>query len=695
MRAHPAVRARRSPRLILVVAALSAACYLTAPTPAFARPVTPAAPSGESSALLFSAGWSRSEQSGVWMIDADGSGLGRIAAIGSDASWSPDGRLIAYVSADHWMIERTDGSGRYRVPLPVEQDATWAAGHELLAYRAAAGPGDQSVIYSIDAGARHAPRRVLERTLDSVTDSVVESPTGSGYAYGTEVGDVWFTPVSGKPALVSEQPEGTSVLAFSPDGTSIAIARPTHNQTERIIIVPVGGGPTRTLDIPAIDFVLGASWSPDGQTLALTDSDKIMLVPTAGGTSFSTRAHEPTSPQWSPDGRKLAYIQHGGLWLLDAETHVSHRLTAANSDSRIAWQPPGASTGALESVTVGAIPEAESSTGRTLETSGIVQKISLHDSTIVVDVAASRLHCERLLRWQPGGTIAELKIGARWSGAGCTTAFDVLGLAASRTGALLATESGGLEISEEVAIATLGARTRTIGRFASTIGGFGTSVSGGQAAAGVLAFATSYACAGPEITNGAPYRCPRAVPEGTVTHSSLYLERMGRTVLIRRVPYQMELYDAAAGRLLLGEVPHPTPSVAGAASALIVDVYGRVLHRLALPADTDRLLFSGTDVVAIANHSLTLLTQTGTTLATDPLPAESRVAGATAGLAAIVTPRSLRIMQLRDGSGITLLRSTHIHAAVSANGIAYSYPIARGSSRVGFISLRALRARLR
>ena len=392
---------------------------LTAPTRAFARQINRAAPSDESSALLFSAGWSRSQQSGIWMINADGSGLGRIAAVGRDASWSPDGRLIAYVSADHWMIERTDGSGRYRVPLPVAQHASWGDRHELLAYRAAAGTGgDQSVIYSIDAGARHATRRVLERTIDSVTASVVESPTGSGYAYGTEVGDVWFTPASGKPVLLSEQPEGTTVLAFSPDGASIAIARPTSNQTERIMIVPVDGGHTRTVD--TIDFVSAASWSPDGQTLALAGFEKIMLVPTTGRTSFSIRADGSASPQWSPDGHQLAYVQHGGLWLLDARTHARHRLTAANSDSSIAWQPPGASTGALEPVTVGAIPPADSSTGQTLETSGIVQNISLYDSTVVVDVAASRLHCERLLRWRPKGTLAELKFGPSWRGAGCT-----------------------------------------------------------------------------------------------------------------------------------------------------------------------------------------------------------------------------------------------------------------------------------
>ena len=685
-------------RLLAAVLPLAAACFsLTSPTQASARQVTGGERYSGSSALLFSAGWSRSEQSGVWMINADGSGLRRLAPIGSDASWSPDGRLIAYVSADHWMIERTDGSGRYRVPLPVGQTASWTAhGHDLLAYRAAAGPGHHSVIYSIDAGVRHATRRELERTLDSVEGSVVASPTGSGYAYGTEVGDVWFTQISGKPALVSEQPEGTSVLAFSPDGTGIAVARPGPSQTEQIAIVAIDGGHARALNMPKMDTVFAAAWSPDGQALAITGSDQIVLVPTAGGASFSMHFDGSGSATWSPDGRWLAYIDHGGLWLLNAQTHVKHRLTAANFDSRIVWQPSSNSTAALETVPSGRIPPGASSTGRTLETSGIVREISLHNSTVVVDVAASRLHCERLLRWQPRGTVAELHVRARWGGAGCATAFGVLGLAASRAGALLVTASGGLEINEEVAIAKPGARARIVGRFASTIGGFGTSVTGGQDAGGLLAFATDYVCAGPEITNGGPYRCPRAVPEGTVTRSSLFVERMDRTVLIRRVPYQMELYDAVPGRLLLGEVPQPAPGAARAAVALIVNTRGRVLHSVALPVGTGRLLFSGGDIVAITGAGLTLLTQTGTALATDPVPAGGRVVGATAGLAAIVTPSSLRIMRLRDGRSITLLRSAQIHAAVSAKGIAYSYAISRGSSRgrVVFVPLRTLLARL-
>ena len=72
-------------------------------------------------------------------------------------------------------------------------------------------------------------------------------------------------------------------------------------------------------------------WSPDGQTLAIAGFTKIVLVPTAGRT-FLLQTDESASPEWSPDGRQLAYVKHGGLWLLDAQTHASHRLTAANSD---------------------------------------------------------------------------------------------------------------------------------------------------------------------------------------------------------------------------------------------------------------------------------------------------------------------------------------------------------------------------
>ena len=125
------MRTRGCARLLAAVLLLAPACFsLTSPTQASARQVTGGETYSGSPALLFAAGWSRSEQSGVWMINADGSGLRRLAPIGSEASWSPDGRLI----------DESEWNGRVGSWLPTDDDAAFVASLMTPAHR----PGEMA-----------------------------------------------------------------------------------------------------------------------------------------------------------------------------------------------------------------------------------------------------------------------------------------------------------------------------------------------------------------------------------------------------------------------------------------------------------------------------------------------------------------------------------------------------------------------
>ena len=119
------------------------------------------------------------------------------------------------------------------------------------------------------------------------------------------------------------------------------------------------------------------------------------------------------------------------------------------------------------------------------------------------------------------------------------------------------------------------------------------------------------------------------------------------------------------GLLLLAEVSRPTEAVAGPASALIVDPQGRVLHSFpSRPAQPGCCSQARTSLRSRATASHPDPDRHGS--CHRPLAAGGRVAGATAGLAAIVTPTLASDHATPRPLGFTLLRSTHIHAAVSA-----------------------------
>ncbi len=592
------------------------------------------------------------------------------------------------------MVERTDGSGTYRVPLPIWQSISWTAnGHQLLAYEEAT--ANTSLIYSIDAGVRHSKRVILQRTGDAVADRILESPTGSGYVYATEGGGVWFVPTGGRPELLSKQPDrGAGVLAFSPDGTTIAYGR----LDAQVALIRVDRSRARILDVH-LGGVDEATWSPDGQTLALRGLDAkqrdVIVLATTTAAPRRIQAKGVDDIAWSPDGTWLAYTDAGGLWLLNPTTLARRHLTDAAG--AVAWQQLSASTKAMQTRPRSRIPPADVSEGLTLSTNGRVDGLSMDGSTVTAHVASSSLYCDRMVRWRPGGAVSALPFTGQLGFVDCGKFLGVLRFVSTPHGVLAATADGGLEINHQVALAEAGHdRQRTIANYAATIGGFGTSVRSLRASAGLLAFSTSYVCAGPEIDNATDFRCPRGVLEGSVQRSNLFVVSGNRAHAIRRVPSLMILADAAPDRLLLAEAPDGRPTTPFPQSAVVVDPHGGILSRFPLPFSIRDLRFAGREIVARQSRGLEVLTQAGKLLARYPLPRGSRFIGAIPGLIAIRTATSLELMRLRDGRTLTLLRSAHFSAAFSTAGIAYSHRLTNGlrSGRVVFVPLMIIRARL-
>ncbi len=109
-----------------------------------------------------------------------------------------------------------------------------------------------------------------------------------------------------------------------------------------------GGRSSRLSRYPGLNT--GASWSPDGEKLALTLSrdgnSEIYLLDRRGKVLRRLTHHRAidTSPSWSPDGQKIAFVSSRGgspqLWIVGAQGGRPRQLTTRGTyNQEPAWNP--------------------------------------------------------------------------------------------------------------------------------------------------------------------------------------------------------------------------------------------------------------------------------------------------------------------------------------------------------------------
>ena len=152
--------------------------------------------------------------------------------------------------------------------------------------------------------------------------------------------------------------------AWSPDSSQIAFLRVSPNRKE-IFVIPAEGGPERkiaeitplavpwTQEASTMRRTAGPAWSPDGQTLAVTDrceaqgsSDCIYLLSLDGSRQRITSgaALGDYSPTFSPDGKQIAFLRTvADIGIADIYTQAvneksARRLTSDNKHAvALAW----------------------------------------------------------------------------------------------------------------------------------------------------------------------------------------------------------------------------------------------------------------------------------------------------------------------------------------------------------------------
>ena len=152
------------------------------------------------------------------------------------------------------------------------------------------------------------------------------SPDGKllTYVWNGGVGenyDVYVKQIgAGEPVRLTDTKEDEVHPVFSPDGLQVAFVRTFSNKSEVFLVPTLGGAERKICDLSRTYSRL--SFSPDGQTLAVTDADSedqregIFLIDVQTGAK-QRKTSPPDSAsdiaaRFSPDGKTLAFVRNFG-----------------------------------------------------------------------------------------------------------------------------------------------------------------------------------------------------------------------------------------------------------------------------------------------------------------------------------------------------------------------------------------------
>lgn len=307
-------------------------------------------------------------QSGLFAIEADGSGLRRLTPPGTSVftyEWAPDGKLIAYLderTPSLWLI-RPDGTGR-RLLLPTSQlsslGLSWSPDGKDIAI---VSPGPNANPRTAECGNLAlyvVPISGGKPVQDSpprrgIGCGVAWSPLGGEIAYG-DGGEVLgvISRNGGRPRLLLSS--GVGAPQWSPDGTKIAVPTVIHLghqrsvRYRRITVVNADGSdPHIVTDHAYTEYPF--AWSPDSRQILYGRQDRqgIYLIGPDGRSDHRLTRDSPPQTEWpaldwSPDGDTIVYATNrtgnGDLYLIDPNGHNTVRLTRTpDSDIAPTWAP--------------------------------------------------------------------------------------------------------------------------------------------------------------------------------------------------------------------------------------------------------------------------------------------------------------------------------------------------------------------
>ena len=303
----------------------------------------------------------RSERDGggIFIMSALAGSPRRVSRLGANVSqrpqWSLDATELAYVvrEPESWFIEiaSLETEGFRRVALPSETngcwDLSWSPNGRIFAYvNVGHFSNDYPALVVVDAGS--ADVQVVTETFrflrgpswssDGRDLYFVADPGGSTDLYRQRMDDDGAPMGSPRSVTVGVGMEQSAVL--SPDGSKLAYSKGRF--TANLWRVPLlRDRPATWADARQITFeeayVEFVDVSPDGERFLIssdrTGDSEIWMLAAVGGELQQLTDHPglDNDPKWSPDGTEVAFYSNRAgdrdIWVMPASGGPSRRLT--------------------------------------------------------------------------------------------------------------------------------------------------------------------------------------------------------------------------------------------------------------------------------------------------------------------------------------------------------------------------------
>lgn len=340
--------------LVIVLSAIAVSASAISVRKLFASSESPDRPPG---VLAFHA--DPDGDSTLYTMNADGTNVRlvtRLIAGSPFSKWSPNGRLLAFLSGSYGegelhVVPATGRQAR-KIGRHTVRAFDWSPDGKQLAYEST-----DDVIWTIGLDRGSRPRRL------AVGHSPVWSPNGFWLAYfrGRESRtDIFKVAVrTPRPVRLTNHPAADHSPQWSPDGSRIAFVS-TRDRNSELYVVGSGGNALRRLTRdPAPDEFF--AWAPDGRRLVHVsyrdgaDPHSIGIgnaevytveIESRQVRNLTQNRHWDGDPSFSPDGRWIVFTRrtdHGEVAVMRSDgsqqTVLKGAVDTRLNDCCAAWRP--------------------------------------------------------------------------------------------------------------------------------------------------------------------------------------------------------------------------------------------------------------------------------------------------------------------------------------------------------------------